>query len=812
MLAIIRLISTCIFCFLLPVAAAKAAEDDWFTYRHDSARTGAQPIASDLSDPVRIAGLHVVAQFPPEGSPAIPGGFKASPIVVNGTAFIGDTNGFFYALDAASGALLWQYPKAGDRPLLGSCGAGGYGGYGTYGIATGATFAVIGGQNAVIFGAPDPSAQPFDPTGIGWGSARLFALPLSADPSNPQPIWKSDIVATVNCKPGSIRHERIAYSSPLVLGDKVYVGIHDTGDNPIQQGKVVAVDLNTGQIDQNFTFVGAGKPGDGSLGGGVWNALATDGSSVYFTTGNSRPAPWCVYPYYGTDPKGKENCPAATEPTPNNGLSMIKVNSATGVPDWIYQTVPFDLDGDPDWAAGATVMSTTCGELIASVQKDGWSYAIAASGPPPQPPPEPHPLCSPSPPPPVEEPGLNAPSWQFPPTTNGGWFTDCNQVHGDDDYRRPGAAWNDVFIVRTGGEANTDRSYRGYSELHALNACATSEQDRVRWIAEIPNMMSPDGHISYSSPTVTGGIVFIGTNQNKNDNKGHLVVLTDPSVAPASQQVCSNVNVPLAACTGSYAPVWSLQPLLDIPMPDGGSLASMRNEPVLAEGRVFVATNSPSDPPDPKIGHVYILAPGCSCDFVLNTSINQLYLGPNTCPIQVAQSGASQSLLVMTGPWVASDHGVNANGAVVDEVDKNSLPNGSTISLTPGFPDWGPGLVPQSDALMGISVSVPASAPVGQYCIDVKATDLATRVSAIAAVPIQIYNCTPLTACPAGACGIFPTGCGGNLQCGVCAAPQVCTGGGCCNPFVTGCGERCKAPLQFCFKTKSCVPQGRCPM
>jgi hypothetical protein len=52
---------------------------------------------------------------------------------------------------------------------------------------------------------------------------------------------------------------------------------------------------------------------------------------------------------------------------------MIKVNSATGVPDWIYQTVPFDLDGDPDWAAGATVMSTTCGELIASVQKDGWS-------------------------------------------------------------------------------------------------------------------------------------------------------------------------------------------------------------------------------------------------------------------------------------------------------------------------------------------------------------------------------------------------------------------------------------------------------
>ena len=119
--AIVRSISTSIFCFLFAVAAAKAAQDDWLTYRHDSARTGAQPIASDLSDPARISGLHVVAQFPPEGSPAIAGGFKASPIVVDGTVFIGDVNGYFYALDAASGALIWQYPKAGDPALRGSC-------------------------------------------------------------------------------------------------------------------------------------------------------------------------------------------------------------------------------------------------------------------------------------------------------------------------------------------------------------------------------------------------------------------------------------------------------------------------------------------------------------------------------------------------------------------------------------------------------------------------------------------------------------------------------------------------------------------
>jgi hypothetical protein len=106
MLAIARSIFTLIFCFLFAVSGAKAAQDDWFTYRHDSARTGAQPIASDLSDPAKISGLHVVAKFPPDGSPlTIPGGFAAAPIVVNGTVFIGDVNGYFYALDTSCPAV-----------------------------------------------------------------------------------------------------------------------------------------------------------------------------------------------------------------------------------------------------------------------------------------------------------------------------------------------------------------------------------------------------------------------------------------------------------------------------------------------------------------------------------------------------------------------------------------------------------------------------------------------------------------------------------------------------------------------------------
>jgi outer membrane protein assembly factor BamB len=245
--------------FVIPILVPpiKSPLDEWYTYRYNNARTGAQPYKSALSDPAKVRTLHVGWTFPLEGAV---GAFKASPIVVNDTVFIGSVNGYFYALDAA-GKPKWQYPKASDPPLLGSCGQGGNGSFGRYGIQSSATYANIEGRNAIIFGAPDP-----DPSAEGGlGSARLFALMLSGDL-----IWKSEIVAHLSgCTPGSLfeAHGRITYSSPLVLGNKVYVGVHNAGDDPIQNGKVVAVDLNTGHIDSNFHYISTAT---GTRGGGVY--------------------------------------------------------------------------------------------------------------------------------------------------------------------------------------------------------------------------------------------------------------------------------------------------------------------------------------------------------------------------------------------------------------------------------------------------------------------------------------------------------------------------------------------------------------
>jgi hypothetical protein len=247
---------------------APGALADWASYRNDALRTGNQPQGSLASDPKAVVNLAVTHSFP-AGSQGEGGSFEASPIVaanvegVIGRVLIGSTSGIFYALDAITLIGVWQYPPGatpnGAGALLGSCNNGGNGTFGRYGIHASATLAQIGGQNAVIFGAPDPTAEG------GLGSARLFALNVDTGKA----IWKadgvhdgSDVVARVEgCTPGAPElHERIANSSPLVFANKVYVAVHDSGDDPLQKGKVVAVDLTTGKLLPSLAMFLRGRP------------------------------------------------------------------------------------------------------------------------------------------------------------------------------------------------------------------------------------------------------------------------------------------------------------------------------------------------------------------------------------------------------------------------------------------------------------------------------------------------------------------------------------------------------------------------
>ncbi len=505
--------------FVLAVLAATSCTTDWPAFRHNLLRNAHQPNSSDLSDPSKVSSLHVAWQFSPSGAKA----FRASPIVYKGKVYIGNGNGRLYCLKASDGSVLWQYPPAASPALTSqfTCNPS------SLGLASSAVIARVGGTDAVIFGAPDKSF------GSGLGEGRLFALNAETGAE----IWKSGVVARLTgTTSGSTSqfHEQIGYSAPLVFNSRVYIGVANHCDNPIQNGRVVAVELSSGTVVGGFNFEATN-----TRGGGVWGHVAgwfaSGQPKLYVTTGNVKSG----------NPGG--------EPAVNHALGMLQLDAATGSVDWKLQPVPFAMDFDPDWASGATVMGTNCGTLSVSTMKDGWTYAVNTE--------------------------TGACLWKFPPVPTAACsFTSADgTVHGDIRYLRAGAAWQDVFVTMTGGVTVVTDAIGGYGRLHALNVCA-SQANRIRWMLDVPN--TGGGSYRLGPPSVTRGVFYVGT------GSGHLVAFGDPSIWPAAGWRCSNPNVSNTQCAAQgFTLVPEPAVLADIQLQ-----GSIMTEPVIVGGKLYVAS------------------------------------------------------------------------------------------------------------------------------------------------------------------------------------------------------------------------------
>jgi outer membrane protein assembly factor BamB len=520
---------------LAAIVAGAGCSVDWPGYRYNLFRSANQTVDSRLAHPDQLGNLHVTHTFSPPGN----GMFRSSPVVWRGKVYIGNSDGHLYVLDAVTLALLWQFPPANQQALVSqfTCNPS------SLGLAASAIIAQVNGTDAVIFGAPDQSI------GAHLGSGRLFAL----NAANGAVIWKSpEIARLTGTTSGSTAqfHEQLGYSSPLVYNDHVYVGIANHCDNPIQNGRIVAVKLADGTIDGAFTFNATN-----TRGGGIWNSPTAGGLNlgqnpgpVLFTTGNSR----CW------------NGGCQPEPSVDNALAMISVNKDTGAINWKFQPVPFSMDDDPDWAAGVAVGGNCNGASLAlSVMKDGWAYGVD-----------------------VQPAGGGNPNvrWQFPPT--GFPFTPGDgTTHNDTRYIRPGAVWSNVFAVTTGGYRVTQNATDGYPRIHGLNVCGPDSQ-RVRWIIDPPNTFSTLGPI-----TVSGGVFYVGTDQ------GHLVVFGDPSVFPAAGTRCANTAFTAAQCANAGFPLVANPGVIKNVALGSGQILT---EPALASGRVYVASTA---------GTVYVLEP-----------------------------------------------------------------------------------------------------------------------------------------------------------------------------------------------------------
>jgi hypothetical protein len=264
------------------------------------------------------------------------------------------------------------------------------------------------------------------------------------------------------------------------------------------------------------------------------------------------------------------------------------------------------MDSDPDWSAAPTIMAADCGLTIISTQKDGWTHAINAAD--------------------------GKRQWSFPPhkipfVPDVPGMPGDGTAHGDDGYMRSGAVWGNVYVAMNGGlNLTTSGVTGGYHRLHAFNVCEP-ESNRLRWLIDVPGT-SPDcsrGRYCLGNPTVTGGIVYVGT------DRGHLVAIADPTVAPAAGWRCENPSVKSMDCAAKgYRLTRQPAILADVSLPvslSGLACASscvppcdtscsfanslVYAEPVLANGKVYISTEVRDCCGDGKsvAGYVYMLQP-----------------------------------------------------------------------------------------------------------------------------------------------------------------------------------------------------------
>ncbi|MCY4133324.1 MAG: PQQ-binding-like beta-propeller repeat protein [bacterium] len=196
---------------------------DWPMWGHGIDRTFSYPCDSGIN-PDTAASLRRIWYF--NTSDVV----TAAPVVVDGTLYVGDWAGRFYALDAADGTELWHYDSEyHDNVYAGQ-------------ITSSASYTVINGTPAVVFNAGRTihALNAADGTVI-WTHARG------------EPGWPTEFETT-----------------PIVVEDRV-IATFDTHNAPFPAG-VVAVSLATGEELWHFDLEG----GDHRGCGGVWGSPSVD--------------------------------------------------------------------------------------------------------------------------------------------------------------------------------------------------------------------------------------------------------------------------------------------------------------------------------------------------------------------------------------------------------------------------------------------------------------------------------------------------------------------------------------------------------
>jgi outer membrane protein assembly factor BamB len=222
------------------VQYAPYAADDWMTFAHDYQRTALEPQDTGIT-------AATVPQMTQRWTAHLNGPVLGSPLAYKGNVIVVRISGTVYDLSAATGQTIWS------RTL-------------SAGVL--ATPSIDVDDGLLIVGE---YANPVNPakgqTGLE-GPSTLYALNLN----NGSIAWQQTV-------PGVIR------SAPVYANGVVYEG-NAGGDTwaDCGNGGVFAFNSSSGAQLWNWMTNPYVNPGGG---GGVWGAIAWDGSHIVFGTGNT---------------------------------------------------------------------------------------------------------------------------------------------------------------------------------------------------------------------------------------------------------------------------------------------------------------------------------------------------------------------------------------------------------------------------------------------------------------------------------------------------------------------------------------------
>ncbi|MBZ5582354.1 MAG: PQQ-binding-like beta-propeller repeat protein, partial [Acidobacteriia bacterium] len=237
--------------------------------------------------------------------------------VAGGRLYFGDWNGYFYSVDASTGAIAWKtfVGKSPDPPDP-TCQPGT--GVTGQGVVSGASVYVPGGDSAVY-------ALDLASGAVQWKT------PL-ADPQGGSQLW----------------------SSLMLSGNALYVGIASLGDCPVVRGGVARIDL----ANPTQPLIQYLVPDGGDGGAGVWSTPAVDEQAnlLYATTGNA-------------------DSQDATQGS--YGSAMVAMD-ATTLAIKAYFFMPLrPTDADMDFGSSPSLFQTPDGrQYVAANGKDGVMYVL----------------------------------------------------------------------------------------------------------------------------------------------------------------------------------------------------------------------------------------------------------------------------------------------------------------------------------------------------------------------------------------------------------------------------------------------------